>query len=190
MFEVGIYYFFEVNVFVIGFFKCCLFVVVFLGLLQQMDDAVVEGVFVYEVVYIINGDMVMMMLLQGIVNMFVVFFFCIVVWIVSCFVKEDFVLVVYFIVMIVFQIIFFIFGSFVVFVYLCYREFYVDCGGVDFVGKDKMIYVLCMLKFYIGYVNEEDQMVVQMLKINGKKYLLLFFIYFDLDECICRFEVK
>ncbi|MDI6567182.1 M48 family metalloprotease, partial [Bacillus subtilis] len=58
-------------------------------LLEQMDDAAVEGVLAHEFAHITNGDMVTMTLLQGIVNTFVYFISRIAAWIASLFVKED-----------------------------------------------------------------------------------------------------
>lgn len=72
--EVGIYRSPEVNAFATGPSKRRSLVAVSSGLLEQMDDAAVEGVLAHEVAHIANGDMVTMTLLQGIVNTFVVFY--------------------------------------------------------------------------------------------------------------------
>ncbi|MED0772785.1 MULTISPECIES: protease HtpX [Bacillus] len=188
--EVGIYHSSEVNAFATGPSKRRSLVAVSSGLLQQMDDAAVEGVLAHEVAHITNGDMVTMTLLQGIVNTFVVFLSRIAAWIASRFVKEDLAPVVHFIAMIVFQIIFSILGSLVVFAYSRHREFHADRGGADLAGKDKMIHALRTLKSYTGHVNEEDQTAVQTLKINGKKHSSLFSTHPDLDERIRRLEAK
>lgn len=140
--EVGIYHSPEVNAFATGPSKRRSLVAVSSGLLQQMDDAAVEGVLAHEVAHITNGDMVTMTLLQGIVNTFVVFLSRIAAWVASRFVKEDLAPVVHFIAMIVFQIIFSILGSLVVFAYSRHREFHADRGGADLAGKDKMIHAL------------------------------------------------
>lgn len=129
--EVGIYHSPEVNAFATGPSKRRSLVAVSSGLLQQMDDAAVEGVLAHEVAHITNGDMVTMTLLQGIVNTFVVFLSRIAAWVASRFVKEDLAPVVHFIAMIVFQIIFSILGSLVVFAYSRHREFHADRGGAD-----------------------------------------------------------
>lgn len=62
--EVGIYQSPEVNAFATGPSKRRSLVAVSSGLLQQMDDAAVEGVLAHEVAHITNGDMVTMTLLQ------------------------------------------------------------------------------------------------------------------------------
>lgn len=116
--EVGIYQSSEVNAFATGPSKRRSLVAVSTGLLQEMDDAAVEGVIAHEVAHVANGDMVTMTLLQGIVNTFVVFLSRIAAWIASRFVsREELVPIVHFIAVIVFQIIFSILGSLVVFAY-------------------------------------------------------------------------
>ncbi|MEC1737326.1 protease HtpX [Bacillus mojavensis] len=188
--EVGIYRSSEVNAFATGPSKRRSLVAVSSGLLDQMDDAGVEGVLAHEVAHIANGDMVTMTLLQGIVNTFVVFLSRIAAWIASRFVKEDLAPIVHFIAMIVFQIVFSILGSLVVFAYSRHREFHADRGGADLAGKDKMIHALRTLKSYSSRIMEEDQTAVQTLKINGKKRSSLFSTHPDLDERIRRLEAK
>ncbi|MGF7533479.1 protease HtpX [Bacillus mexicanus] len=188
--EVGIYRSPEVNAFATGPSKRRSLVAVSSGLLEQMDDAAVEGVLAHEVAHITNGDMVTMTLLQGIVNTFVVFLSRIAAWIASRFVKEDLAPIVHFIAMIVFQIVFSILGSLVVFAFSRHREFHADRGGADLAGKDKMIHALRTLKGYSSRVMEDDQTAVQTLKINGKKRSSLFSTHPDLDERIRRLEAK
>lgn len=124
--EVGIYRSPEVNAFATGPSKRRSLVAVSSGLLEQMDDAAVEGVLAHEVAHITNGDMVTMTLLQGIVNTFVFFLSRIAAWIASRFVKEDLAPIVHFIAIIIFQIVFSILGSLVVFAYSRHREFHAD----------------------------------------------------------------
>ncbi|MCI4135667.1 protease HtpX [Bacillus vallismortis] len=188
--EVGIYRSPEVNAFATGPSKRRSLVAVSSGLLEQMDDAAVEGVLAHEVAHIANGDMVTMTLLQGIVNTFVVFLSRIAAWIASRFVKEDLAPIVHFIAVIVFQIVFSILGSLVVFAYSRHREFHADRGGADLAGKDKMIHALRTLQSYSSRIKEDDQAAVQTLKINGKKHSSLFSTHPDLDERIRRLEAK
>ncbi|WP_039073734.1 protease HtpX [Bacillus sp. MSP13] len=188
--EVGIYRSSEVNAFATGPSKRRSLVAVSSGLLEQMDDAAVEGVLAHEVAHIANGDMVTMTLLQGIVNTFVVFLSRIAAWIASRFVKEDLAPIVHFIAVIVFQIVFSILGSLVVFAYSRHREFHADRGGADLAGKDKMIHALRTLQSYSSRIKEDDQAAVQTLKINGKKHSSLFSTHPDLDERIRRLEAK
>lgn len=74
MLEVGIFFVYEVNVFVIGWNKNDVLVVVSQGLFECFLFDEVKVVFVYEIGYVVNGDMVILVLIQGVVNIFVMFF--------------------------------------------------------------------------------------------------------------------
>ncbi|MDX8290849.1 protease HtpX [Metabacillus indicus] len=187
--EVGVYQSREVNAFATGPSKNNSLVAVSTGLLEEMDDAAVEGVLAHEVAHISNGDMVTMTLLQGIVNTFVVFLARIAAWIASRFVREDMAPIVHFIAVLVFQILFSILGSLVVFAFSRHREFHADKGGADLAGKDKMVHSLRMLKGYTQRISS-DQSSVASLKISGKRGLALFSTHPDLDERIRRLEAK
>src|SRR5690625_2581990 len=121
--EVGIYNSPEVNAFATGPSKKRSLVAVSSGLLQSMDEDAVEGVLAHEVAHIVNGDMVTMTLLQGVVNTFVVFLSRIAAIIVSRFVREEMAYVVRFAAIIIFQILFSILGSIVVMSYSRYRGY-------------------------------------------------------------------
>lgn len=187
--EVGVYQSREVNAFATGPSKNNSLVAVSTGLLEEMDDAAIEGVLAHEVAHISNGDMVTMTLLQGIVNTFVVFLARIAAWIASRFVREDMAPIVHFIAVLVFQILFSILGSLAVFAYSRYREFHADNGGADLAGKDKMVHALRSLKGYTQRINDEQSSVAT-LKISGKRGLALFSTHPDLDERIRRLEAK
>lgn len=187
--EVGIYYSPEVNAFATGPSKNRSLVAVSSGLLDEMDEAAVEGVIAHEVAHIANGDMVTMTLLQGVVNTFVVFLARIAAFIASRFVKEEMAPIVHFIAIIVFQIAFSILGSIVVFAFSRYREFHADRGGADLAGKDKMVHALRSLQAYTNRVTEEKDTAIASLKINGKRKSSLFSTHPDLNERIRRLEL-
>ena len=63
----------EPNAFATGAFKNSALVAVSTGLLQGMTRDEVEAVLGHEIAHVANGDMVTMMLIQGVVNTFVVF---------------------------------------------------------------------------------------------------------------------
>ncbi|MCX5787487.1 MAG: protease HtpX [Elusimicrobia bacterium] len=71
--QVGIYPSREVNAFATGPSKSRALVAVSSGLLETMDRQGLEGVLGHEISHVVNGDMVTMTLLQGIVNTFVMF---------------------------------------------------------------------------------------------------------------------
>lgn len=167
--EVGIYQSREVNAFATGPSKRSSLVAISTGLLEEMDRDAVEGIIGHEVAHIVNGDMVTMTLLQGVVNTFVVFLSRIAAWAASRFVKEDVAPLVHFIAVIVFQIVFSILGSLVVFAYSRHREFHADRGGAILAGKDKMIHALQSLQRYKDrLVGEKEQTSLATLKIGGK----------------------
>ncbi|MDB5840761.1 MAG: htpX [Herminiimonas sp.] len=63
----------EPNAFATGAFKNSALVAVSTGLLESMSKDEVEAVLGHEIAHVGNGDMVTMMLIQGVVNTFVVF---------------------------------------------------------------------------------------------------------------------
>src|SRR4029078_13452423 len=72
--EVGIYDSTEVHAFAPGPSKNRALVAVSTGLLRSMRDDEMEGVLGHEITHIANGDMVAMLLLEGVINAFVMFF--------------------------------------------------------------------------------------------------------------------
>lgn len=188
--EVGIYPSPEVNAFATGPTKKRSLVAVSTGLLENMDDAAVEGVLAHEVAHIANGDMVTMTLLQGVINTFVVFLSRIVAFSLSRFVKEELQPIVHFVAIIFFEIVFALLGSIVVMAYSRYREFHADRGGADLAGKDKMLHALRSLKAYVNRVDTR-QTSMQTLKISNKPGLSrLFASHPELDERIRRLEAS
>ncbi len=71
--EVGIYDGQELNAFATGPTRSRSLVAVSTGLLDNMNDREIEAVLGHEIAHIKNGDMVTMVLLQGIINTFVMF---------------------------------------------------------------------------------------------------------------------
>lgn len=189
--EVGIYYSKEVNAFATGPSKNRSLVAVSSGLLEELDDDAIEGVIAHEVAHIVNGDMVTMTLLQGVVNTFVIFLSRIVAYIASQFVREEMAPIVHFIAIIVFQILFSILGSLVVFAYSRHREFHADRGGADLAGRDKMRHALESLRAYTNRASlgDEDAAIATM-KINGKKVASLFSTHPPLEERIRRLSER
>lgn len=186
--EVGIYQSDEVNAFATGPSKKRSLVAVSTGLLEEMDRAAVEGIIGHEIAHIVNGDMVTMTLLQGVVNTFVVFLSRVAAWAASRFVKEELAPIVHFIAVIVFQIVFSILGSLVVFAFSRHREFHADRGGAILAGKDKMIHALELLQRYKDRITEEKQTSVATLKISGKRGFALFSTHPDLGDRIRRLQ--
>lgn len=192
--QVGIYNSAEVNAFATGPSKKRSLVAVSAGLLNNLDDAAIEGVIAHEVAHVANGDMVTMTLLQGVVNTFVVFFSRIAAIIVSRFVRSDLEFIVRFAAIIIFQILFSILGSLVVSAYSRHREYHADRGGADLAGRDKMAHALRSLKNQVGRARVDDRTddsAIQTMKINGKGGMIsIFSSHPDIDDRIKRLEQR
>ena len=140
--EVGIYNSPEINAFATGPTKKRSLVAVSTGLLNNMNNAEVEGVLAHEISHIANGDMITMTLIAGIVNSFAMFLSRVVSYFVSLAVKEEMAFMVRFVLTIVLDIIFSILGMIVVASFSRTREYRADRGSANLVGKDKMIAAL------------------------------------------------
>jgi heat shock protein HtpX len=149
--QVGIYPSPEVNAFATGPTKKRSLIAVSSGLLQKMDQREIEGVIGHEISHIVNGDMVTMTLLQGIVNAFVMFLARILAYVIAIAGRSrnessspsyfTYVILVF-----LFEIVFMLLGSMIIAAFSRYREFRADKGGATLVGKEKMIEALQSLK--------------------------------------------
>jgi heat shock protein HtpX len=151
--EVGIYESADVNAFATGPSKSNSLVAVSTGLLNAMDREQVEGVLGHEVAHIANGDMVILTLVQGVVNSFVIFFSRILASVVAGSSSDDnrrsgggteFMFVM------LFQFLFGLLGNMVVCYFSRLREFRADRGGAQFAGRNKMISALQALQAQSG----------------------------------------
>ncbi len=151
--EVGIYDSPEVNAFATGPSKNRALVAVSAGLLQAMDRRSIEGVLGHELTHIVNGDMVTMTLIQGVVNAFVMALARVVAFAIDNALRGDrdrrdggLGRFGYMIVVFLLEMILFIPGSMVVAWFSRQREFRADRGGADLAGRDKMISALRTLQ--------------------------------------------
>lgn len=188
--EVGIYDSGELNAFATGPSKNKALVAVSSGLLYRLDKGSVEGVIGHEIAHIVNGDMVTMTLLQGIVNTFVTFFANIAAWAVAQAVSkgEDeeggMSYAVYGIVRFIFSIVFMILGSIIVMWFSRVREYSADKGGAEFAGKENMISALEALKRNFGEDDPRYAAAGTYKISSGSKFLSLFSTHPDLDDRI------
>ncbi|MFK7780530.1 MAG: protease HtpX [Candidatus Gracilibacteria bacterium] len=188
--EVGFYNSPEPNAFATGATKNSSLVAVSSGLLQIMERDAIEGVIGHEMSHVLNGDMVTMTLLQGVLNTFVIFFARIAANIVSQAVDEKLSGIVYFITTIVFQIIFGILASLITMKFSRYREFKADAGSARFVGKQKMIAGLRALKSMQNLASTDDSKLATMkISTKGRKgFMILFSSHPQLDDRIKALE--
>jgi len=146
--EVGIYSSPEVNAFATGPTKKRSLIAVSSGLLNAMNQDELEGVLGHEISHIINGDMVTLTLMQGVVNAFVMFLARILAFAISNSgrnknersLRPNYFLVYFF------EIIFMILGSIVIAFFSRKREFRADESSAKFLGKEKMLKALVKLK--------------------------------------------
>ena len=87
--EIGIYESPEINAFATGYSKNNSLVAVSTGLLNTMTDDEIEGVLGHEMTHVLNGDMVTMTLLQGVMNTFVIFLARIIAFIIGRITSRD-----------------------------------------------------------------------------------------------------
>jgi heat shock protein HtpX len=142
--EVGVYASPDPNAFATGATKNSSLVAVSTGLLSEMTPAEIEGVVGHEMAHILNGDMVTMTLLQGVLNAFVIFFARVIGGIIdkAVFKNEEGNGWGYFASVIVLEIVLGILASFVLMGFSRHREFRADEGSSRFLGKDKMVAAL------------------------------------------------
>ena len=188
--EVGIYDSEEVNAFATGPSKKKSLVAVSTGLLDRMTQDEAEAVLAHEVAHIVNGDMVTMTLLQGVVNTFVIFLSRVIAFALSRFVDEKMAWIVHLVAVIVLQIVFGILGSMVVMSFSRYREFHADAGSGDLVGREKMIAALERLRQTYELVDTRQESLATM-KISGHAGIMrLLSSHPPLEERIAALRAK
>lgn len=146
--DVAIYPSADVNAFATGARRNRALVAVSAGLLQTMRREEAEAVLAHEVAHVANGDMITMMLLQGVVNTFVIFLSRVVGHIVdrTVFRTERGHGPGFFITAIVAQIVLGILASVIVMWFSRRREFRADAGAARWRGAPGMIAALRRLK--------------------------------------------
>lgn len=126
----------------------------------------------HEMAHILNGDMVTMTLLQGVINAFVIFLSRAIAQILSMTGRDNSEgrsNLTYFVTTIVLEILLGILGSLIVMAYSRHREFAADAGSASFVGKNKMINALRALqKIHPENIAIAGDPKVAAMKIDGK----------------------
>ena len=141
--EVGFYESAEPNAFATGATKNSSLVAVSTGLLNLMTLDEIEGVVGHEMAHILNGDMVTLTLIQGVMNTFVIFLSQIIARAIDSFFASDdgegLGWLGYNAVYMILQIVFGFLASLVVMYFSRYREYRADEGGARYTSKAKMI---------------------------------------------------
>jgi len=137
--EIGIYKDSEPNAFATGANKNSALVAVSTGLLELMDKNAIEGVVGHEMAHVLNGDMVTMTLLQGIINTFIVFISRIIANLIDNATDGKLGYIGYAGVVILLEVILGFLTIPILMAFSRHREFRADEGSARFVGKEKMI---------------------------------------------------
>lgn len=148
--EVGYYESADPNAFATGATKNSSLVAVSTGLLEVMELGEIEGVVGHEMAHILNGDMVTLTLIQGVMNTFVVFLSQVIARAIDSWLSDEngegMGWLAYNLVYMLLQIVFGFLASLVVMYFSRYREYRADEGGARFTSKKKMIAGLQKLK--------------------------------------------
>lgn len=174
--EVGFYKSATPNAFATGPSKNRSLVAVSTGLLERMSADEIEGVVWHEMAHILNGDMVTMTLLQGILNTFTIFFARVIATAISAGSKDDNNQIggfAYFAIVMVLDILLWMIASVILMRYSRQREFAADAGSAEHVGTAKMIAALRKLQEFSNKPVEQDQYAI--MKISGGKVWLRLF---------------
>ena len=188
--EVWIYKSDEPNAFATGSSKNNSLVAVSTWLLDIMDKWAIEWVVAHEMAHILNGDMITMTLLQGVLNTFVVFFARIVSNLIASRLDEWLSWFAYFWVNILLQMLFWLLATPIAMKFSRYREFRADEWSARFVWKEKMIAWLEALRKMQSIVSDDNSELATM-KISSKKrsgIMILFSSHPDLDDRIKALE--
>lgn len=185
--EVGYYISAEPNAFATGPSKSSSLVAVSSGLLEKMTEDEIRGVVGHEMAHIVNGDMVTMTLLQGIMNTFVFFLARIAAW----FGSDDEEGGGYnFFLALILEILFGILGSIVVNQFSQHREFRADAGSARLLGeKNPMIKALQKLQIITrGLDTKSDQLATMKIFGHGWWLMRLFATHPSLEKRIAELE--
>jgi heat shock protein HtpX len=192
--EVGIYESPEVNAFATGPSKKRSLVAVSSGLFRSMDRPEIEGVLGHELSHVANGDMVTMMLIQGVVNAFVLSLSRIVAVVArnALSSRDDsrpnaLGFMVEFMTYIAAQIVFGFMGSMITAWFSRQREFRADAGGASLAGRGSMISALRSLLANQGRV-DNSRPEYATLKINGGRLFALLATHPPLEQRIAALE--
>lgn len=189
--EVAIFNSPVVNAFATGMSRNSSLVAVSSGLLEMMTKDEAEAVIGHEISHIVNGDMVTLTLIQGVVNTFVLFFSRVIGYTVDkvVFKTRQGTGPAFFITMIISELLLGVLASIVVMWFSRQREYRADIGGGQLAGKQKMIAALQRLK--TQYESSALPKSIAALGVSGEQGIglkELFSTHPSLDDRIARLK--
>lgn len=147
-------------------------------LLDIMNEVEIEWVIAHEMAHIVNWDMVTMVLLQWIINTFVIF----ISRIAASFIEkailesEESWTFVYYIVTIILEICLWILASIVVMWFSRYREYRADEWSANFVWKDKMIaWLRALQKMQHMALWDKEKLATMKISTKTKSWFMMLF---------------
>jgi len=195
--EVGVYDSPEVNAFATGPSRDRALIAVSTGIVERMDREALEGVLGHEMAHVANGDMVTMALLQGIANVFVMFFARVATFAVDSFLRSrdddghgGLGWIGQWIMISLFETVFMLLAAPIVYWFSRQREFRADQGSAQYLGRRPMIKALEALQGAASDVDDR-QPALAMMKINGRAtgvLAKLFSSHPSLEERIARLQ--
>ncbi len=195
--QVGYYDSPEVNAFATGPSKKRSLVAVSTGLLRSLNRSEAEAVLGHEVSHIKNGDMVTMVLIQGVVNAFALYLAYVVAAIARSALssrdddRPSFLgAIVEQVVFIVAQIAFTILGSLITAWFSRQREFRADAGGAQLAGRSNMVGALRRLMAAQNVVDNRAPSLATLKISSGKGVLNLFQTHPPLELRIAALESR
>lgn len=183
--EIGIYRSPEVNAFATGPSRRRALLAISSGLLGVMDSRAVEGVIGHEITHIVNGDMVTMTLVQGVVNTFVMFLSYVLAFAIENALERDregrergggLGFFSRYLLINVLETVLFLLASPVIYAFSRWREYRADAGSAHITGSQTMIHALEQLR---DATQVEDRRAPQLsaFKINGHGHGLIALLY-------------
>ena len=194
--EIGIYQSPEINAFATGPSRKRALLAISSSLLDHMDSQAVDGVIGHEITHIVNGDMVTMTLIQGLVNTFVM-----VVAEIALFVIENAMrknddergglgFIAQFILLSVLESVLFFLASPVIYGFSRWREYRADSGSAHLTSPQVMIHALESLQT-VTSTEDNRAPALSTFKINGHGrglFALLFASHPPLDARIAALK--
>lgn len=186
--EVGLYQSPDPNAFATGPGRDSALVAVSTGLFNAMDHNQIEAVLGHEMTHVVNGDMVTLTLLQGVINAFVMFLsYAISFLLTRSNDRREGNFMAQFLVRQLLQIVLGLLGFIIVMWFSRWREFRADAGGGRLTDRHQMADALRALQKYINRPKSAEPASLSAFKISAPGGSL-FASHPPLDERIQRLE--
>lgn len=186
--EVGIYIDNDANAFATWRSKNASLVAISTSLLEQCTINEIEWIIAHEMSHILNGDMVTMTLLQGVLNTFVIFFARIIARAIDEATDGKLWIFGYQLTYILLQILLWLGATLITMRFSRYREFRADLGSAQLVGKSKMIAALRRLQIIHPKLSASWNSQLSAFKISTTEKVSLFSSHPSLENRIKALE--